>query len=223
MSSSIGCQQLHCISPGGEQQHPSDTRWTPYHHISIKNFPTWKFFSCTLVKYLAAAMTIWAKIIESAVVYIHVFANATELDLLHVPDIQNRRSRRHAKKCSRWHAPTLLSELGKYIYVPTAAIIWTWCIGCILFLNIMLMGPHCWELVAYLVCLTWQYASILASGFWSAISYLASKLGSLARKIGATYQIIHRMYIALVSKSDQYGQNFFSSLHTLEVKYTSIS
>ena len=163
-------------------------------------------------------MTVWAKIIESAVVYIHVFANATELDLLHVPDIQNRRSRRHAKKCSRWHVPTMLSELGKYIYVPTAAIIWTWCIGCILFLNIMLMGPHCWELVAYLVCLTWQYASILASGLWSAISYLASKLGSLARKIGATYQIIHRMYIALVPKSDQYGQNFFLRLTHLGSK-----
>jgi hypothetical protein len=44
MSSSIGCQQLHCISPGGEQQHPSDTRWTPYHHISLTNFPYWNFF-----------------------------------------------------------------------------------------------------------------------------------------------------------------------------------
>jgi hypothetical protein len=158
-----------------------------------------------LAKYMAAAMTVWAKIMESPVVYVHVFSNATELDLLHVPDIHNRRSRRHTKKYSRWHVPTMLSVLGKYIYVPTAAIIWTWCIGCILFLNIMLMGPRCWKLVAYLVCSTWQNASILASGHWSVISCLANQLGSVARRIGATYQIIYRMYIIWVPQSDQYG------------------
>lgn len=63
-----------------------------------ENFPTWQKLYFRLAKFSAAVTITWAKLIESVVVYLHIFADATELDILHVPRHQSRKSRRQGKK-----------------------------------------------------------------------------------------------------------------------------